>query len=857
MRLHSRATSHGIRGWGSIAALIVFVALPCGAAGAAECHVNSAFGGVRGFLPDCREYELVTPPYKDGSPPEELSNGQSTVSSDGDHVLTADTGGFAGTENDELASKQKGAVYELTRTARGWSAEAISPPAEATARSLFVTESADFARSLWEMGSQASPGEETPFVAGLFRLAIREQVPGGGGRMTEVGPEDVPSAPLRSFIFEGAASDLSTIVFSNVGKKSHFPGDRTRGQSLYAYTGTRNREPILVGVKNEGPLVGSTERNEHAELVSECGAELGSGSAGGSTYNAVSSDGSTIFFTALRGTCESPAVNELYARVDADKTVAISEPGMTAQGTLTAQREEECSGVCRQDELSEEGHGPSPATFQGASQDGKKVFFATEQPLLNVDGDTGNDVYEAELEGGTLARLTMVSRGRTSGGAGVEDATPGEHAEVLGVVRVSGNGEHVYFVARGVLTKAANGDGEVAQLNGYNLYDYNSATGATSLVAVLVSSGEAAALEEAIAVQAEGRVLEQQAFCEGLAANPESSEEEIEVCDAELEVMRLALPATIAAELAATVKADTEIEPNSERMFETTADGRYLIFESARDLTGGEDTSTVRQLFEYDATTGMVRRASIGQGGYNNNGNTENAEYAPRIVVPNDAHGGEPTSASSSLSVSEAGAVFFTSRDRLTASAVEGHENVYEYKSSGMGACGVEAGGGCLDLISPGDEVTPAEVHSKPRLLGADRTGDNVFFVSGDSLVPRDTDTQLDWYDARVEGGFEEAFASPGCSEEACQGPLPLAPTMPSLGGSATQAGEPPVAPAFGAPATSSTAAKSRASAVKLAKALKACRKGPRKQRRTCEARARRRFTRKRAAVTGGRGVKR
>ncbi len=849
MRSDSRVMRE-MRCRGLIVALLASAAFPCGIARAAECHANSAFGGARGFLPDCREYELVTPPYKDGSPPEELSSSQLTISGNGDHVLATDTGGFAGTENDEIGGKQKGGVYDLERTASGWSAEAISPPAEVASRSLFVTESADFARSLWEMGIQAEPGEEAAFGAGFARLAIREQAPGGGVRLTDVGPEDAPSAPIRSFIFEGAASDLSTIVFSNVGKKAHFLGDKTRGQSLYAYTGTHNREPVLVDVRNEGPLVGAMERNEHAELVSECGAELGSGSAAGSTFNAVSSDGSTIFFTALRGLCEAPAVNELYARIDGETTVAISEPA------IVGARSAECTEICQEDELSENGHLPSPAFFRGASRDGRKVFFTTEQPLLDVDRDTGNDVYEAELEGGRLTRLAMVSRGRTSGGPEVEDQTPGENANVLGVARVSGSGEHVYYVARGVLTNAANGVGEVAQAGGYNLYDYDSATGQTNLVAVLLSSEERAVVEEAVALEMEVEVLGQQASCEHLAANS-GSEEEVEACYAELEAMRLALPGRIATALAATVSVDIGLEPAIERMFETTASGRFLIFESTKHLTGGEDTSTVPQLFEYEATTGMVRRASIGQGGYSNNGNTENAEFAPRIVVPNDAHGGDPTADWSSLSVTETGDVFFTSRDRLAAAAIEGHENVYEYKPPGAGACGAEAGSGCLDLISPGDEASPAEVHGKPRLLGADLSGDNVFFVSGDSLVPRDTDTQLDWYDARVEGGFDESVAGSGCSEEVCQGPVPPAPIMPSLGGSATQAGESPVASAPGAPATHSKTARSNASSLKLAKALKACRKSPRKQRRTCEARARRRFAKKRAAIGGKRGVRR
>jgi hypothetical protein len=847
MRSVSRA-KRGMTGRGAIAALLVSAALPCATANAAGCHANGAFGGVRAFLPDCREYELVTPPYKDGSIPEELPSGLSTISTDGNHVLASDTGGFAGTENDELNGRQKGAVYELTRTAGGgWTTEAISPPAELAARSQFVAESSDFARSLWELGMQGEAGEEVSSTAGLATLALREKATNGTVTLTEVGPEDAPGAPAHSFTFEGASSDLSTIVFNNVGKKTHWPGDKTRAGSvsLYAYTGTNNREPILVGVKNEGPLVGAAERNEHAELLSECGTELGSGSGiEGNTRNAVSGDGSTIYFTALRESCEAPAVNELYARVDAERTVAISEPAMTSQ------RSEECTGICRQDELSEEGHGRSPATFLGASKDGRKVFLTTAQPLLDVDRDTGNDIYQAEVEGGAVTRLTMVSRGRSGGGPEVEDPTPGENADVFAVARVSDDGAHVYFIGSGVLTKAESGANETAQAGGYNLYDYDSVAGTTSLVAVLVSTQEAQALEEAVTAELEVPVLERQARCESLPGIG-GSEEEVEECEAEVEQLREALPAEIAIALENAVNAGIGLLPN-ERLFATTADGRYLIFESARHLTGAEDTSTVKQLFEYDATTGALARVSIGENGYNNNGNTENAEYVPRIVVPNDAHGGEPTSTSSSLSVSEAGSVFFTSRDRLTPSAVEGHENVYEYEPRATGACGAQAPG-CLGLISPGDEASPAEVRGKPRLLGADLSGGDVFFVSASSLLLRDDDSQLDWYDARVEGGFEEVSAGPGCSEATCQGPATVAPVMPAVGGSASQSGEAPLALVSNAPPSALTAPRPTTSAQRLAKALKACHRGPRKRRRACEARARRRFAKKPTARSGRR----
>ena len=53
-----------------------------------------------------------------------------------------------------------------------------------------------------------------------------------------------------------------------------------------------------------------------------------------------------------------------------------------------------------------------------------------------------------------------------------------------------------------------------------------------------------------------------------------------------------------------------------------TPDGRFLVFASTSELTPG-DTSTAQQVFEYDAQTGELARVSIGQNGFNDNGNTE------------------------------------------------------------------------------------------------------------------------------------------------------------------------------------------------------------------------------------------
>jgi hypothetical protein len=89
-------------------------------------------------------------------------------------------------------------------------------------------------------------------------------------------------------------------------------------------------------------------------------------------------------------------------------------------------------------------------------------------------------------------------------------------------------------------------------------------------------------------------------------------------------------------------------------------------------------------------------------------------------------------------------------------------------------------------------------------LLGSDESGQNVFFMTADQLVPKDTDTQVDIYDARIcepEQGnpciTEPPPPLPPCDGESCHGipestPSLLAPGTASFNGEGNTTGSPP-----------------------------------------------------------------
>jgi len=372
---------------------------------------------------------------------------------------------------------------------------------------------------------------------------------------------------------------------------------------------------------------------------------------------------------------------------------------------------------------------------------------------------------------------------------------------VQGVMAVSPDGSHVYFVAKGTLTETLNADGAQPVEGGENLYVYS-----------------------------EGHV----AFIATLTASDKQENWAQNVWNANV-----------------------------------TPEGRFLVFTSHAGLTADADRAGGQgpaQVYRYDAQDGVLARVSIGLRGLDDNGNAGlgNAtivhaaegiswQYAPGRVDPTMS--------------SDGSRVFFESPVGLTPDAlndvpVSGSsgssklaENIYEWQAPGTGGCTEAAG--CVSLLSDGRDTAEADgaapSESAVALIGSDATGANVVFTTTDPLVSQDTDSQLDYYDARVDGGFPAAAAPPVvcASAEACRpgGSVPgvLGPAASAtFTGSVNLAPQPPPKPVV------------LTRAQRLAKALRACRhEKSRKKRAVCERRARKAYGPVHAAKRpSGRGKK-
>ena len=227
--------------------------------------------------------------------------------------------------------------------------------------------------------------------------------------------------------------------------------------------------------------------------------------------------------------------------------------------------------------------------------------------------------------------------------------------------------------------------------------------------------------------------------------------------------------------------------------FTVTPDGRYAYwFGSVVGLPSasldGEDAIL------YDSVQNIVECVSCAS--------SFNPE--PKLNVSRSYLGGDSVSTTRdgtpklTLMSADGSRAFFDTPSALVSSDIDGEleskdnqeelspsSDVYEWRRNGLEGCASVQG--CLSLVSSG------RGGGFVLLLGADPSGRNVFFTTRESLVPQDSDTSIDIYDARAGGGFPVPPPRPvECEGDACQSPLvaPVDTTPASFGFSGS--GNPP-----------------------------------------------------------------
>ena len=427
-----------------------------------SCPNEQFRGGFSAGLPDCRAYELVTPPTKTSTQPGKIIAGLLRLEGS---FAARDGNRFAYTSIDVQPGAPSGGENDVAvRGASGWSSEDVIPLQSYTGDrcSIFDAKasaySADLSHAVVFVGGMDTG---TPPPSEDFEGAGREDLAGGCGaeglevvRGEPLGVENLllrdsssgayqlinltpPGVTPADAVFADASPDLSHVVFHEMAPLA---ANAPAGvNDLYEWADGVVR--LVTVLPNGVPAAGSLPARATAYPET----------------HAVSADGSRVFFT---------AAGKLYVRKNAERAPA-----------------EECadpSKACTvQLDASQVGGSGGGGKFLDASADGSQAFF-TDDASAALTSDTvpgsGPNLYRFDLSNGTLTDLTAHSG-----------------AEVQELASISEDGSYVYFFAKGVLAgntrEFKNSEGntvvEGAQNGQQNLYLWHGGT--TTFVAAFAT----------------------------------------------------------------------------------------------------------------------------------------------------------------------------------------------------------------------------------------------------------------------------------------------------------------------------------------------------------------------------------
>jgi hypothetical protein len=717
-----------------------------------ESNINPATGRPYSTqLPECRAYEMVSPLEKQAHGVFGRAEGF-PVAPNGDAVGFDSEGDFAEPLNFTIEGFTPFNVFISNRTPTGWTTKSAFAPANLVRNPSLGGLQGDFTPDM--SSARASCGE--PQADREFACALSES--GGAWTSTPLYTSNVGTGVGAAEDYLGASSSppFSRLFIQPGGHLLPEDTARVGLAGIYEIAGpaTPSPELRLVNVGNQS----GTEKEGELKIGTQ-GALLGDSRQGagtevhGTAYHAISEDGQRVFFSATPTAQQLPAGEQqtIYARVacasgpecvyaendegmvagTGRETVAVSNPSPSECAT--------CTKVKRTPEEEEQGVEPEAATFQGASSNGEKVFFTTRQQLLGSDKDEASDLYEYDFRNPTeepLGERLPAAVGKhlvqLSFGSGEEGTTKGTGAEVQGVVRTSSDGTHVFFVAKGVLTKVPNANGQEAIAGADNLYAVDTTSGETRFVGVL------AAQDSALWGEGTGVLT--------LECKPKKPEEL--GCD------------------------------DTSREAQTTPDGNYLVFSTYAQLAPEEPrrAAPVQAVYRYDFETGRLTWVSHGAPGFTPGQNcTKQDECQNAIIAPlNGQRLGASVGGADwgrAISNNEEGehdgeSIVFTTSEKLQQDDLNEKPDVYLWHCSAE--CARRGEKGSVAMISDGRDpqgvdLTPARQPASP---GMSASGSDIFFTTGTQLVGQDSDELVDLYDARIGGGFPRPPALSSCFQE-------------------------------------------------------------------------------------------
>lgn len=437
---------------------------PCANEAIREAQKSATLPSGSTTLPDCMALEMVSPPKKFNQKSE-----SSKLSADGNRVIFSSLAALADTPSLAFVINP----YVATRGPAGWSTQSPAAPADIAAGYDFTGRpcaySPDYGHWVtWgSTHAQAQVGLVTAF-RGTLGLPLSPLSPTvapltGGNESEKSGREGA----IRFGECEGASID-ATRIFFRIYDAAYLPGD-PEPPAQQSNSGNAYEAYLDQGV----PTLRLMQRDRDGVVYGgRCGARVGDGRVTNDQRlrGSVSPDASRVYFSTRPSQVEGVPCDEAANKVRIMKRLD-TPTGPTISELVTSECDRvspPCSSADGDDFL------------EGASQEGNRVFFVTTRQLTNSDEDATDDLYLHDSSRPAGEQLTQVSAGDGTA------PTPGKGAEVLGVPDFSGDGSHVYFVAKGVLSTAANQAGESAQAGQPNLYLFDTDTGETVFIATLL-----------------------------------------------------------------------------------------------------------------------------------------------------------------------------------------------------------------------------------------------------------------------------------------------------------------------------------------------------------------------------------
>lgn len=382
------------------------------------------------FLPECRAYELVSPPGATAY----VAPGGSVDGARAAEGLAASVGEISWFSYYPPAGLSNPSMHLLsTRTASGWGTRDVIP-SQSTSSGAFIEcggytyFSGDLATEILSDGQEQCPHNDPPLTEdepeGFENLFLRD-VDSESYSLVNLTPAN--EAPADAHL-QDASTDFSHIVFSENAKLTP---SAPAGDVLYEWVGGSVH---LVSILPDGTPVSG-------RLVAEASPSSSFLVGFAPLLHSVSADGSRVIFE---------SGGDLYERENAE----MEQSQLSPEGDCL-----EADMACTvQVDASATGGLGGGGQFIAATAQGTDVFF-TDGGVKKLTSDTvpssGQNLYEFDLETGQLS-----------------DLTPFASAHVLGLAGLGEEGSawHLYIAAEGAFGEV-NAEGHEPQEGAPNLYE--------------------------------------------------------------------------------------------------------------------------------------------------------------------------------------------------------------------------------------------------------------------------------------------------------------------------------------------------------------------------------------------------